>query len=253
MATPSLRWNSPRCKRRNRSRRISGSRHVLLDFLEDSVVVRRDFRIFRDPLVPNDPVGIQQEHGALRHALQTKRSEALVEHPVRRADGLVPIAEQRIVEAVLLLEDPMAVVAVRTDPEHLRAPLLKVSHRVAQRAELALAHVREVPDVERQDYGASAELFREGDRLSLVAQHREIRRLLADLHHPGPPPPPSRDPRGITLSLSTLREAALAAERNVYLTGGTHSGPRLSRGIAEPDQTHRLGIRGRGKEWRSTY
>src|SRR5437867_1014838 len=220
MATPSLRWNSPRCERRNRSGRTSGSRHVLLDFFEDALVIRRDFRIFCDPLVPDDPVGIQHEDGSLRHPVEAEPAEALVEHPVRGADRLVPIAQQRIVEAVLFLEDAMAVVAVRADPEHLRTPLLKVSHRVAHRAELALAHIREVPDVERQDDGASAEFLREGDRLSLVTQHREIRRFLADLHHLGPPQ--SRDTRGITLSFSTLREAALAAERNVYLTDGAH-------------------------------
>src|SRR5881628_3416574 len=96
MATPSLRWNSPRCERRNRSGRTSGSRHVLLDFFEDSLVIRRDFRIFCDPLVPDDPVGIQHEDGSLRHPVEAEPAEALVEHPVRGADRLVPIAQQRI-------------------------------------------------------------------------------------------------------------------------------------------------------------
>src|SRR2546426_3362059 len=139
MAVPFLRWKSPRCGRQDRSGRTSGSRHVLLDFLEDSLVIRRDFRIFRDPLVPDDPIGIQHEHGSLRHAVEAERSEALVEHPIRGADRLVPIAEQRIVEAVLFLEDPMAVVAVRTDPGKLRTPLLKVPPRGAPRADLAPA------------------------------------------------------------------------------------------------------------------
>src|SRR2546427_5082166 len=54
-------------------------------------------------------------------------------------------------------------------------------------------------------------------------------------------------PAGDNPFASTRREAAAAAERNVYLTDGTHSGPRLSRGIAEPDQTHQSGDRGLGE------
>src|SRR5436309_13556981 len=128
MATPSLRWNSPRCERRNRSGRTSGSRHVLLDFFEDSLVIRRDFRIFCDPLVPDNPDGIQHADGSLRHPVEAEPAEALVEHPVRGADRLDPIAQQQTVEAVLFLEDAMAVVAVPADPEHLRPPLLTVLH-----------------------------------------------------------------------------------------------------------------------------
>src|SRR2546428_7107956 len=127
----------------------------------------------------------------------------------------------------------MAVVAVRADPEHLRTPLLKVSHRVAHRAELALAHIREVPDVERQDHGATAEFLREADRLSFVTQYREIWGLLADLHHLGTGA--AERHAGANPFASTLREPALAAERKVYLTDGTQSGPRLSAASAAPD------------------
>src|SRR2546427_3223600 len=158
MAVPFLRWKSPRCGRRNRSGRTSGSRHVLLDFFEDSLVIRRDFRIFRDPLVPDDPVGIEHEDGSLRHLLEAEPAEALVEHPVRGADRFVPIAQQGIVEAVLVLEDAMAVVAVRADPEHLRSPLLEVSHRAAPRAEPALANAPEIPDRKPPADGGTAEL-----------------------------------------------------------------------------------------------
>src|SRR5256712_14206361 len=148
-------------------------------------MVRWDFWILRDPLVPDDPVRVEHEDRPFRHALQAETPEAIVEHPVRRADFLVPVAQQRVVEVILFLEDAMAVVTVRADAEHLRTPLLEVSHRVAHRAELALAHIREVPDVERQDHGATAEFLREGDRLSFVTQYREIWGLLADLHHLG--------------------------------------------------------------------
>src|SRR2546422_9007462 len=112
MAAPFLPWKFQKSRRQDRSRCTSGSRHVLLDFLEDSLVIRRDFRIFRDPLVPDDPIGIQHEHGSLRHAVEAERSEALVEHPIRGADRLVPIAEQWIVEAALFPGSPLAVVAV---------------------------------------------------------------------------------------------------------------------------------------------
>src|SRR5207244_1774838 len=126
-------------------------------------MVRWDFWILRDPLVPDDPVRVEHEDRPFRHALQAETPEAIVEHPVRRADFLVPVAQQRVVEVVLFLEDAMAVVTVRADAEHLRTPLLEVSHRVTHRAELALAHVREVPDVEGQDHRAAAELVRERD------------------------------------------------------------------------------------------
>src|SRR2546430_6433473 len=149
-------------------------------------MVWRDLRVLRDPLVPDDPVRVEHEDRSFRHALEAETSEAIVEHPVRRADLLVPVAQQRVVEVVLFLEDAMAVVTVRADAEHLRTPLLEVAHRVAHRAELALAHVREVPDVEGQDHRTAAELVRERDGLSFVAEHREVRRLLADIDHPCP-------------------------------------------------------------------
>src|SRR5207253_2538866 len=120
---------------------------------------------------------------------------------VRRADRLVPVAEQRIIELVLLFEDPMAVMTVRADPEHLRAPLLEVSHRIAHRAELALAHVREVPDVERQDDRASAEFLREvgGTNGEVCARRR--------LHaHDGLP----KRPAGHILQLHSDRLLALS-------------------------------------------
>src|SRR2546425_9201003 len=104
MAAPFLPWKFKKSRGQARSRCPSGSRHLLLDFLEDSLVVRRDFRIFRAPLVADDPACIQHEHGSLRHAVEAERSEAIVEHPIRGADRLVPITEQRIVEAGLLLE-----------------------------------------------------------------------------------------------------------------------------------------------------
>src|SRR2546428_4207287 len=113
----------------------------------------------------------------------------------------------------------MAVVTVRADAEHLRTPLLEVSHRVTHRAELALAHVREVPDVEGQDHRAAAELVRERDGLAFVAEHREVRRLLADIDHPCPTAV-ERRLAADTFS-SALRELRHAG-RNGYLTDGNH-------------------------------
>ena len=50
---------------------------------------------------------------------------------------------------ILFLEDPVAVMAVRADPEHLRAHRLEVAHGIPEGAQLSLARVREVEDVER--------------------------------------------------------------------------------------------------------
>src|SRR5256712_6321343 len=213
-------------------------------------MVRWDFWILRDPLVPDDPVRVEHEDRPFRHALQAETPEAIVEHPVRRADFLVPVAQQRVVEVVLFLEDAMAVVTVRADAEHLRTPLLEVSHRVTHRAELALAHVREVPDVEGQDHRAAAELVRERDRLAFVAEHREVRRLLADIDHPCPT---AVERRGGGNPFPSAPPEDRHAGRNVYLTGGTPFWPRLSRGDAGLDRTHRSGgQRGGGDERRST-
>src|SRR2546422_6738237 len=117
----------------------------------------------------------------------------------------------------------MAVVTVRADAEPLRTPLLEVSHRVTHRAELALAHVREVPDVEGQDHRAAAELVRERDGLAFVAEHREVRRLLADIDHPCPTAV-ERRVRGKTFAsaLPGVRDAG----RNGSLTVGAHYAAR---------------------------
>src|SRR3989442_3256338 len=103
-------------------------------------MVRWDFWILRDPLVPDDPVRVEHEDRPFRHALQAETPEAIVEHPVRRADFLVPVAQQRAVEVDLFLEDPMAVVTVRADGARLRTSPLDVCHRVTHRSALALAH-----------------------------------------------------------------------------------------------------------------
>src|SRR3989442_5899787 len=212
-------------------------------------MVRWDLWILRDPLVPDDPVRVEHEDRPFRHALQAETSEPIVEHPVGLADFLVPIAEQRVVEEVLFLEDAMAVVTVRADAEHLRTPLLEVSHRVAHRAELTLAHVRKVPDVEGQDDRASAEFVREGDGLAFVAEHREVRRLLADIDHPCPTAVERRV--GGNPFASGLRQVRYA-ERNVYLTVGNHYRPRPFRGDTALKRTHRSGgQRVRGDDWRS--
>src|SRR5688572_24569568 len=77
----------------------------------------------------------------------------------------------------------MAVVAVRADPEHLRANPLEVPHRIAERAELTLAGTREVENVEGQYDRAAAPFLRQGDGLPLVAQHRKIWGLPPDVDH----------------------------------------------------------------------
>src|SRR5437870_13915739 len=105
-------------------------------------MVWRDLRVLRDPLVPDDPVRVEHEDRSFRHALEAETSEAIVEHPVRRADLLVLAAEQRVVEAVLFLEDALVVVTVRADAEHLRTLPLVLAHAVAHRAELASAGLR---------------------------------------------------------------------------------------------------------------
>src|SRR5438094_10422026 len=146
----------------------------------------------------------------------------------------------------------MAVVAVRANPEHLRTPLLKVSHRVAHRAELALAHVREVPDVERQDHGPLPSSFERvtGFPSSLSTVKSGACWPTSTIWGTAA----AERPAGDNPFASTPREAAAAAERNVYLTDGTNSGPRLSKGIAEPDQTHQIGgsrVGGRNGEVRA--
>src|SRR5438445_4040397 len=179
-------------------------------------MVRWDLWILRDPFVPDEPVRVEHEDRPFCHALQAETSEPIVEHPVRLADLLVPVAEQRVVEMVLFLEDAMAVVAVRADAEHLRTPFLEVSHRVAHRAELTLAHVREVPHVEGQDHRASAEFVREGDGLAFVAQNRKVWRLLADVRHGASPP--SRGTPEITLSLRHC--AKVRCHRTEWISNG---------------------------------
>ena len=77
----------------------------------------------------------------------------------------------------------MAVMAVRADAEHLRPHRLKVAEGIAERAQLALAGVREVEDVEGEDHRSAAGLLRQRHGFRLVAQHREIGGLLADLDH----------------------------------------------------------------------
>src|SRR2546427_8514017 len=213
-------------------------------------MVRWDFWILRDPLVPDDPVRVEHEDRPFRHALQAETPEAIVEHPVRRADFLVPVAQQRVVEVILFLEDAMAVVTVRADAEHLRTPLLEVSHRVAHRAELALAHVREVPDVEGQDHRAAAELVRDRDGLAFVAEHREVRRLLADIDHPCPT---AVERRGGGKPFPSALPQVPDPGREVNLTVGNHYGPPPSRGNAELNPTPRSREPGAGgNEWRET-
>src|SRR3989442_15726350 len=190
-------------------------------------MVRWDFWILRDPLVPDDPVRVEHEDRPFRHALQAETPEAIVEHPVRRADFLVPVAQQRVVEVILFLEDAMAVVTVRADAEHLRTPLLEVSHRVTHRAELALANVREDPDVEGQDHRAAAELGRERDGLAFVAEHREVRCLVPGIDYPCPT---AVERRGRGEPLASALRAVPEAEPDVYLKVGNHYGARLSRG-----------------------
>src|SRR5437899_4548031 len=109
------------CATRRKSGSTSISRRELPDRLEDLRVVRWHARVFRDPLVSDDALPVEDEDGALRHARQTETPEAVVEDAVRLAHGPVPVAEERVVDAVLLLEDAMAVMAVRADAEHLRA------------------------------------------------------------------------------------------------------------------------------------
>src|SRR5438309_2155981 len=212
------------CAPRRTRARTSGSRRELLDFFEDALVVRGNFRVFRDPSISDNPIAIEDEDGSLRYALEAEVAELVVLHSVRLRHRLVPVAQQGVVDPVLLLEHPMAVVAVRANPEDGRAHLLEDSQGVAQRAQLTLTHVREVPDVEREDDRSPAERLRERDRLPFVTQHREIRRLLAHFHHRATSGRRASGVGAITLSLSTLTEPGRTRERNVYLTGAANQG-----------------------------
>ena len=90
-------------------------------------MVRGNFRVFRDPSISDNPIAIEDEDGSLRYALEAEVAELVVLHSVRLRHRLVPIAQQRLVDPVLLLEHPMALVAVRADPEDGRAHLLEDS------------------------------------------------------------------------------------------------------------------------------
>src|SRR2546430_11869962 len=118
----------------------------------------------------------------------------------------------------------MAVVAVRANPEDGRPHLLEDSQGVAQRAQLTLTHVREVPDVEREDDRSPAERLRERDRLPFVTQHREIRRLLAHFHHRATSGRRASGVGAITLSLSSLTEPGRTRDSTVKLkSAATHT------------------------------
>src|SRR2546422_5505906 len=145
----------------------------------------------------------------------------------------------------------MAVVAVRANPEDGRAHLLEDSQGVAQRAQLTLTDVREVPDVEREDDRSSAERLRERDRLPFVTQHREIGRLLAYLDHRVTSGRRASGVGAITLSLSRLTGPGPTRERNVYLTGAAHQGSTQSTRTLNRTTRATRG-KGQGERWRST-
>src|SRR2546428_5286490 len=115
------------CGPRTRSSRTSASRGELLDLVQDFLRIRRDLRIFRHPLVPDDAAPVQDEHGPLRDPFQADAAKAVVLNPVGPADRSVPIAQERIVEMILFLEYPGTGVAVRADSEHLRPHPLEVA------------------------------------------------------------------------------------------------------------------------------
>src|SRR5207247_3957269 len=130
-----LRWLRRPCGRQTRPGRNSDSRSEFLDFRKDRFRIRRHLRVFGDPLVSDHAAEVEDEHGSLGDALQAEAPEAIVLDPVGLADGPVPIPEQRIVEAVLLLEDPMTVMAVRSDAYHLRPHRLKAAEGAARAAQ----------------------------------------------------------------------------------------------------------------------
>src|SRR5207237_8977963 len=127
----------------------AAARRWLLDFVVDLYRMGREPRIFRHSLVPEDAASVEDEHGAFRDPFETDASASVVLHPIGPAHGPVPIAQERIIEMFLFLEDPVAVMAVRADPEHLRTHRLEVAHGISEGAQLSLARVREVEDVER--------------------------------------------------------------------------------------------------------
>src|SRR2546423_15401343 len=139
------------CGRRTKASGTSASPGELLYFVQDFLRVGRDLRIFRHPLVPDDAASVQDEHGPLCDPFEPDAAKAVVLNPVGPADRSVPIAQERIVETILFLEDPVTVMAVRADPEHLRPHLLEVAEGIPEGAQLALARVRGVDDVEGQD------------------------------------------------------------------------------------------------------
>src|SRR5205823_15066430 len=95
-----------------------------------------------------------------RDTPQAEGTEAVVLHAIRLAHGPVPVAQERVVDPVLLLEDPMAVVAVRADAEHLRPDRLQVAEGVPQRAQLSLARGCKVEHVEGKNPGTWPKFLR---------------------------------------------------------------------------------------------
>src|SRR5438309_10960062 len=97
---------------------ISASRSGLLDLVEHLVRIGRDLRSFRHPFVPDDAASVEDEHGPSRDPFETDPAESFVLHPVTPAHGPVPTPHHRIIEMILFLEHPVAVMALRPAPDH---------------------------------------------------------------------------------------------------------------------------------------
>src|SRR5262245_54120246 len=115
---------------------------------EDLVVVGLVPGVLEDLLVPDDAVLVDDEDGALGNPLEA--DHILVEDAVIPDRLLVEIAQQREREMLLVHERLQREKRVDADAIDLRVRLVQARHRVAERAELLLAHAAERSREKRQ-------------------------------------------------------------------------------------------------------
>src|SRR5467141_4746673 len=94
LAAPSYhRRTRRRSGRRRKPERSWDSPRKFPDFLENLLVIRRDFRVFRNPFVPDGPRCVEDEHRAFRDAVEAEAPERIVLDSVRLAHGPIPVAQ----------------------------------------------------------------------------------------------------------------------------------------------------------------
>ena len=115
----------------------------------DLLVIRLVARVVEHLAVADDPVLVQHEHGPLGDPLQA--DHVVVEDAVLADDLLVEVAQQRKRQSLLIRERLERKEGIDADAVHLGPCLVELAERVAEGAQLFLAHRTERRREKRQD------------------------------------------------------------------------------------------------------